>query len=465
MTNSDRRGRAKVKRAAALSVLAALFLTFMKLIVGVITNSLGVISEALHSGLDLVAAGITLVAVKRASEEPDSEHLYGHGKIENFAALAETILLWITSGWIIYEAFRRIIEQEFIEPNIWGIIVMLTSIFVDYERSRMLYRTAIAFNSQALEADALHFRTDMLSSVVVLLGLVLLQLGFAIGDPLGALGVSVVILYVSFNLGKRSFDYLVDRAPEGVRETVIQKCSSIPGVIDCSLVRVRTSGPDLFVDVVIKVDESVTTTESHQITELIESALSELAPKVDVVVHVEPATLDQEQLSNLDIYEKLKFLIRRESEITTIHNIRIFYVGKDIEIAADLELLPELNLQDAHHIADRIEQEIKDIEPRIKSVTFHLETASEKLRAKDITSESTEMIDSIKEIVNNSTSKITCSNITLRKEKTGISVMIDCSIHEEISLAKSHEITDAIEKRVVESFPMITYVFVHIEPL
>ncbi|MHA2023314.1 MAG: cation diffusion facilitator family transporter, partial [Candidatus Thorarchaeota archaeon] len=186
---NDSSGIAKVERAAALSVLAALLLTLLKLIVGYFTNSLGVISEALHSGIDLVAAGITLVAVKKASKQADLDHPYGHGKIENFAALAETILLWVTAGWIIYEALRRIAGEELVEPNIWGIVVMLVSILVDYERSRMLYKTAEEFGSQALEADALHFRTDMLSSVVVLIGLIFVSFGFAFGDPLAAIGV------------------------------------------------------------------------------------------------------------------------------------------------------------------------------------------------------------------------------------------------------------------------------------
>jgi cation diffusion facilitator family transporter len=265
----DKRGRKSVQRAAALSVVAALLLTLMKIVVGFLTNSIGIISEALHSGLDLLAAAITLGAVRSASKEPDMEHQYGHGKIENFSALIETILLWITSAWIIYEALRRILGEEFIEPSIWGIAVMLTSIFIDYERSRMLYKTAQKFNSQALEADALHFSTDMLSSVVVLIGLVLVWLGFPIGDPLGALGVSIVILFVSYNLAKRSFNFLVDRAPEGVKEKIIQTCSNIPGVLDCSRVRVRTSGPDLFVDVVVTVDETVSTSEAHNITESI----------------------------------------------------------------------------------------------------------------------------------------------------------------------------------------------------
>lgn len=463
--NSNDRGRGRVKRAAALSVLAAMLLTLMKLIVGYITNSLGVISEALHSGLDLVAAGITFIAVKSASEGPDLEHPYGHGKIENFAALAETILLWITSGWIIYEAFRRILTQEFIEPNIWGIAVMLVSIFVDFERSQMLYKTANTFKSQALEADALHFRTDMLSSVVVLIGLILVQLGFPIGDPLGALGVSVVILFVSYNLGKRSFDYLVDRAPEGIREKVVEECSKIPGIIDCSQVRARTSGPDLFVDVVITVDETVTTNKAHRITESIESSLSGLAPVVDVVVHVEPVAIQDEQFIKLSIYDQLQALIRREPDIKTVHNIRVFSSGVDLDIAADLEMSPDLTLEEAHNIADNLEQRMKDIAPRIKSVTFHLETESEEKPATDITSVSSDMVQSIMEIVASVATKITCSDVTLRKEVTGISVMIDCGIDGSLSLAKSHEVADMIERRIMETLPDIIYVFVHLEPL
>ena len=360
-------GRGRVERAAALSVLAALLLTLLKLVVGYFTNSLGVISEALHSGLDLVAAGITLIAVQKASKQADSDHPYGHGKIENFAALAETILLWITAAWIIYEALRRIAGEEFIEPSIWGIAVMLVSIFVDYERSRMLYRTAVEFDSQALEADALHFQTDMLSSVVVLVGLILVSLGFALGDPLGAIGVSLVILFVSYRLGKRSFDYLVDRAPEGINEKIQEVCDQIPGVLACERIRARTSGPGLFVDIVVTVDETVTTGEAHHIADTIEMKLSDLAANVDVVVHIEPAEMDSNQYVKMNIYDQLQVLGRREKDIQSIHNIRIFSTNGDLELVADLEMTPDLTLKEAHNISERIENEIQEISPKNQS--------------------------------------------------------------------------------------------------
>ena len=444
-------------------VLAALLLTLLKLIIGILTNSLGVISEALHSGLDLVAAGITLIAVKKASEAADSEHLYGHGKMENFAALAETILLWITAGWIIYEALRRIIEHEIVEPSIWSIAVMLFSIFVDYERSRMLYKTAEEFDSQALEADALHFRTDMLSSVVVLIGLAFLSLGFPIGDPLGALGVSIVILFVSYNLGKRSFDYLVDRAPEGVREQVEECCKEIPGIVSIPRIRARTSGPNLFVDVVVKVDETVTTGEAHKIADMIESKLSTIAVSVDVVVHIEPAEMDSEQYIKMNIYDQLQVLGRREKNIQSIHNIRVFSLVDGLTLAADLEMTPDLTLEEAHNISESIEKEIKRLVPSVKSVTLHMETSLAEEAADDITTESHEIVQGIQEII--SAAGCEYSQVMVKKEKEGLSLLVDCKVDGSIPLAKSHDIANNIEKNIKEAFSEVTYVFVHLEPL
>lgn len=461
----DKRGRKSVQRAAALSVVAALLLTLMKLVVGLLTNSIGIISEALHSGLDLMAAGITFIAVRSASKEPDIEHQYGHGKIENFSALIETVLLWITSVWIIAEAIRRILGETFIIPSIWGVAVMLTSIFVDYERSRMLFRTARKYNSQALEADALHFSTDMLSSTVVLVGLFVVLLGFPIGDPLGALGVSIVIIYVSYNLAKRSFNFLVDRAPEGVKEAVIQACSQTPGVVGCSRVRARTAGPDLFVDVVVTVDETVTTSAAHRITESIESCLTGLAPRVDVVVHVEPAEMTTGDYTKLSLYEKLQVLARREPKILSVHNIRIFTFMDQFEIVADVEMALDLTLEEAHRISDQLEAEIKKTDPRVRTALLHLETYSDESEGVDVTATSEDIVSQTRTIIEKLALKIKCPKIIVTKEKTGISLLIQCSTDGTISLNESHEISDVIEKNIMESVANVNHVFVHIEPL
>jgi len=462
---NDSSGRAKVEKAAALSVLAALVLTILKLVVGYFTNSLGVISEALHSGIDLVAAGITLIAVQKASKQADSDHPYGHGKIENFSALVETVLLWITAGWILFEALRRIAGEEYAEPNIWGIAVMIVSIVIDYERSRMLYKTAEEFDSQALEADALHFRTDMLSSIVVLIGLIFVSFGFAIGDPLSAIGVSIVILFVSYKLGKRSFDYLIDRAPEGVREEVEVICKEIPGIVSCPRIRARTSGPNLFLDIIVKVDETVTTGEAHHIADTIESKLSDLASNVDVVVHIEPAEIDSEQYIKMSIYDQLQVLGRREKDIQSIHNIRVFSMEEGLELAADLEMTPNLTLHDAHSISERIEKEIKRLVPKVKSVTLHMETSLVEGTAKDITNESQDIVHGVHEIVAKAAPGAECSNVIVRQEGEGLSLLIDCKVDGSIPLAASHDISDSIEKKIKDTFSNVITVFIHIEPL
>ena len=205
-------------RIALTSVIAAVFLTSFKLVIGMLTGSLGILSEALHSGLDLLAALITLFAVRFADKPADSDHNYGHGKIENYSALVETLLLLVTCIWIIYEAVKRLVTGRVeIEVTIWSFIVIFTSIIIDISRSRALYRVARKHNSQALEADALHFSTDIWSSCVVLIGLVGAAFSFYSADSIAALIVAMIVLVVSYRLGKRSFDTLIDKAPIGLK--------------------------------------------------------------------------------------------------------------------------------------------------------------------------------------------------------------------------------------------------------
>ena len=459
-------GRKEVQKAAAWSVVAAALLTVIKLVTGLATNSIGVISEALHSGLDLMAAGITLVAVRRASKAPDPEHQYGHGKIENFAALAETIILWITSGWIIYEALRRIVFNEFAEATFWGIVVMLFSIFVDFERSQMLYKNARKYNSQALEADALHFRTDMLSSVVVLIGLSFVWIGFPLGDPIGALGVSVIILFVSYNLARRAFDALIDHAPEGTREEITEICQKIPGIVECNRVRVRHSGPELFVDIVVKIDENIATAEAHSIAETIEQKLEDLAPRVDVVVHIEPVEGNLSQFSEMNIYDQMQIIARRIPEVQSVHNIRIFEIADLIDIAADLEMSADLTLQEAHSVSDLYEGQLRElVGNHVNSVTLHLETIMTLEVAKDVTVESVDIVRAVRKVVSEYSPKVDFKEAKIREEPEGVSVLLDCTIPGDITLTESHEIAEEIEKKILERLKAVKSVFLHFEPV
>jgi cation diffusion facilitator family transporter len=459
------KGRKAVQRAAGWSVLAAALLTILKLVTGLLTNSLGILSEGLHSGLDFAAAGITLIAVRRASKAPDSDHLYGHGKIENFAALAETIILWITSVWIIFEAWHRIEIQDWPEASIWGIIIMVIGVIITFQQSRVLYRTAEKHGSQALEADALHFRTDMISSVVVLLGLGFVWIDIPIADPIAAIGVAIIIFVVSARLGKRTFDALTDRAPHGLQEDIMQSVLEVSGVVECKRVRARHSGPELFADIVVTIDETIGTVEAHSIAESIEQKLIVLAPRVDVVVHIEPTEGDISQYSKMDIYDQMQVIARRLPEVQSVHNIRVFEIADSIDIAADLEMSVDLTLEAAHTVSDKFEERMRGLVDNIGSVTLHLETTMTKDEAKDITSKSSNIIKTVKDIVSEFSPPVNFREAKIREEQVGVSVLLDCVIPGQITLTESHEIADAIEKKILERVEAVKSVFIHFDPV
>jgi cation diffusion facilitator family transporter len=298
VTTSLRSREDHEKQSAALtSLLAAVGLTAFKIVVGVLTGSLGILAEAAHSGLDLVAALMTFLAVRLSGRPADRTHLYGHGKVENLSALFETLLLLATCAWIVREALHRLLFHRVeIAVTFWSFAVMVTSIAIDASRSRVLSRTAKKYNSQALEADALHFRTDIWSSAVVILGLVSVKAGewfpslgiLSGGDAVAALGVSALVAWVSWQLGRRTVDALLDSAPAGMEQRIAAAVEAVPGVLDCHNIRIRYSGPRLFIDLHILVDGNQTLKQAHHLTEAIETAIEQIAPHADVTVHPEP---------------------------------------------------------------------------------------------------------------------------------------------------------------------------------
>jgi len=259
-------------KAALSSVIAAVTLTCFKIIVGLATGSLGILAEATHSSLDLVTALVTFFAVRISGKPADAEHRYGHGKVENLSALFETFLLLVTCIWIIYEAIHRLFfSQVLVQATVWSFIVMATSIIIDFSRSRILFRTAKKYHSQALEADALHFSTDIWSSSVVIVGLICLVIGNRVpalvfldkADSIAALGVAAIVIYVSIQLGTRTITGLLDTAPQGAVERIKAGVEALPGVTDWHNVRVRASGPHLFVDVHVLVDGNQFLFQAH----------------------------------------------------------------------------------------------------------------------------------------------------------------------------------------------------------
>jgi cation diffusion facilitator family transporter len=276
-------------RVALVSVIAAVFLTGSKLFIGLVTGSLGILSEALHSGLDLVASLITYISVRISDRPPDTHHHYGHGKVENLSAFVETILLFLTCIWIIYEAVHRLVTgRTEIELSVWGYVVVVTSIVVDFSRSRALSRVARKYNSQALEADALHFSTDIWSSAVVLFGLICANLGYFFADSVAALVVAGIVIYVSYKLGKRSIDVLLDRVPETTLSKIVSAMKQIEEISDFHDIRIRTAGADTFVEVNIHVDPNLSIEEAHEISHRAEEKIRKTVKRCEIHVHTEP---------------------------------------------------------------------------------------------------------------------------------------------------------------------------------
>ncbi len=283
-------------RVAITSVLAAAVLTLAKVVAGLATGSLGILSEAAHSALDLMAALMTVFAVRASAKPADEGHPYGHGKVESVSALFETLLLLVTCLWIIREAVKRLFfHAEPVHSSALGFIVILVSIAVDYGRSRALLRVARKHQSQALEADALHFSTDVWSSAVVVLGLGLVWLSERLGTPwlakadsVAALGVAAIVVWISLQLGRKTLDDLLDTVPKGRADKARSAVLGVPGVVAVQRVRLRRTGGDWFSDVTIEVAAGMTIQESHHVADAVEEAMKEALGGGDCVVHVEP---------------------------------------------------------------------------------------------------------------------------------------------------------------------------------
>jgi cation diffusion facilitator family transporter len=288
------------KRWVALtSVAAAVVLTGTKLVVGVLTGSLGILSEAAHSALDFLAAAMTYLSVRVSGKKADQKHTYGHGKIENLSALLQTLLLLITCIWIFSEAGERLLGEKHVQvdANIWAFLVIILSITVDIGRSRALMRAAKKYNSQALEADAVHFSTDIWSSCVVLMGLVCVWLSARLGipwlekaDSVAALGVALIVVWVCFRLGMKAVNALLDAVPSDLQGKMEAAARKIPGILTVKRVRVRSSGPELFADITIILDPEMTIDAGHRVADYLEAHLKSGFPNMDIVVHIEPET-------------------------------------------------------------------------------------------------------------------------------------------------------------------------------
>lgn len=457
------------KSAARNSVFAAVFLMLMKLFVGLVTGSLGILAEAAHSGLDLVAAIVTLLAVHVSDKPADREHTYGHGKVENFSALIETVLLFVTCAWIIYEAVVRIFfKAVHVDPSIWAFLVMAVSIGVDVSRSRMLAAAAERHHSQALEADALHFSTDIWSSAVVILGLAFVWLGrhatprhaaiFEKADALAAVGVAFIVLFVSYRLGRRTIDVLLDRAPEGLPQRLRAAAAGVEGVVRVGQVRVRRSGPALFVDMTVDVDRNLSFERTHAIAEEVEARVQDLAPGADVVIHTDPKEVEREAMA-----KRIRAVAYRNQ--MSVHNIALHENRGRVFVDLHLEVDDHFSLAQAHEMASHIEKDLRQDMPEISQVYVHMESRGMGLgEGEDVTNREGDLVQRIKRVADAMAGLGSCHNVLVRQLGDKRSVSLHCHFDQGMSIVEAHDITTRIEARLKNEIPDLDRVLVHAEP-
>ena len=360
-------------RVAFISVLAAVFLVGIKLVVGLATGSLGILSEAAHSALDFGAALITFFAVRASDRPADSEHHYGHGKVESLSALAEVILLLVTCLWIIYEAIGRMFFRTVeVQVTFYSFMVIIVAVIVDYWRSRALSKAAKKHYSQALEADALHFSSDIYSSLVVIAGLIFTKLGFPIGDSIAALGVAIFVIVISYRLGKRTLDTLMDRAPEGLKQKIEQLAKEVQGVSECSRLRVRRSGPQVFLDMNISLDRNTSLEKAHQIASKVEGKIRSVLPETDIVIHTEPAEGSSFIDRKIDLTRRAKasgdLKVEQIVKQTLNEHVKDFIEFHELTfqrkkgiplINLHLVLPKDIKIENAHKLCDHLEEHVK----------------------------------------------------------------------------------------------------------
>jgi cation diffusion facilitator family transporter len=447
------------QRTARLSVIAAIALVAIKLTAGVLTGSLGLFAEAAHSATDLVAAILTLFAVRVAVRPADREHHYGHGKAEHLGALAESAVLTLVSVGIAGESLRRLIGATSTHVDVawWSLVVLAVVIAIDFTRALASARAARRFESAALASNALHFASDLAGSVAVLVGLVLVRAGQPKADAIAALFVAVLVVLAATRLARRSVDVLMDRASVETEEAVRRALA--PLGVEVRRVRVRHAAGYDFVDLVIGVPPDAGVMQAHAVADEVEEAVNRALGNSDVVVHVEP------QVPAGTVRERATAAAQAVPDVREIHNVRVIDTGgDDYELSLHVKLPPGQALHDAHALVSQVEAAIREAVPEVRHIHTHIEPLSDTDRARRPSgSEVADQRAVIDEVVRRVTGAAPGA-IRFRDAESGRIALVDIALPPDQPLRVAHARAGEIEEAVRERCPDLVDVVVHTEP-
>jgi cation diffusion facilitator family transporter len=443
------------RRSALVSVAAAAALVVLKLTVGLATHSLGLISEAIHSGTDFVAALLTYFAVRVAARPADVTHQFGHGKAEHLSALGEAAILAAASVFISVRAIERLTgtAHETVHTTWYAFAVLGIVIVIDASRMVVSWRTARRHRSAALASNAVHFGSDLLGSLAVLTGLVFAHEGHPNGDPIAALFVGALVLIAAARLSKVNVDVLMDRAPLDAEAAARRAIRGIRPTVQLRRLRMRQAGGRQFADVVIGVSPGAAVGQGHATADAVEEAVANALPNADVVVHVEP-------LEESSLRERAHAAALGVRRVREVHNLALVDVDGRTELSLHLKLPGDLSLDEAHAIAEQVERAICAAVPEIEGVQTHLEPLTEESAGREVSSVDA---DAVARIVRSVTGAEPRELRFLHTDK-GLVAFLTLGLDGTSRLDEAHARASEIEEQIRRERPDIADVIVHTEP-
>lgn len=447
---------------ALVSVAASAALAASKFLAALFTGSLGILSEAIHSLIDLGATIVTYFAIRWGDQPADEEHHYGHAKIESIAALIETALLFLTTAWVSWEAIRRLFwhQGREVEVTWWAVAIIAASILIDYNRVRALKKVAEKTGSEALEADALHFSSDMWSSIVVLAGLGAVWAGVPAADSIAALIVAGFIAHAGWQLGARTLDTLLDTAPAGATEIVRGLVNDVHGVLAIRSIRLRPAGATMFTAIVVEVARTMPIDEIVRTKDAIHAAVQDRFPNADITVTTNPVALDDET-----VFQKVMLIASRRN--LAIHHLTVQQIGPRLAISFDLEVEGTMPLGEAHDAATALEEAIRAELGSDAEVESHIEPQPERmLQGQDAPSALTaEITAALKELAAAHSRLSDVHSIRLRRNEAGLFLHYHCRCSPADTVENIHDDIDRVEAGLKDRFGEIRRVIAHAEPL
>lgn len=450
----------KEKRAVALySIAASVFMIVGKAVVGTVTGSLAILTDALHSFLDLTASTITYLAVRISDKPADREHHFGHGKVESLAALTETVMLMAVCGFFVYEALERLISGgNPVHLNIWAFIVIIGAILIDVSRVRALNRVAKKYKSQALAADALNFSTDILSSLVVLIGLAAVKFGIRWADSVAAMGVAVFIVSATVRMARQAIDVLLDRAPADMEKTIRVIVGRFPDVLRIVNLRVRSDGRTTFGALDLDIDRSLTFSRASDLKKQIREKLKRRLPDADITLTFNPVSKESEVVA-----DTIRFVVSTFG--LPLHHLIINQSEDGYFASMHVEMPGDITLCEAHNRAEEIKQKLHEAIPHLHKAVIHSQPYEIEPQARAESGDHIERIATqVKSIMGAYAGVEDCHNLVLIPYRTGLALSCDIRLDGSLTLDQSHQTAKELEEKLRRDIVELLSVTLHLEP-